>query len=130
VQPPEIPIDDARHPIHDPRYQNLTEKGAQPGTEALIDTVERIVPYWETDIKAKLKIYKEILIAAHGNSLRAIIKFLKNISDEDIVDLNIPTGIAYVFEFDEDFNLIKDEFLADEELLAQLMAELKEQTKK
>jgi len=130
VQPPAIPLDDNRHPIHDPRYKNLTEKGAQPGTEALIDTVERILPYWETDIKAKLKTYKEVLIAAHGNSLRAIIKFLKNISDEEIVDLNIPTGIAYVFEFDEDFNLIKDEFLADEETLAQLMAELKEQTKK
>ena len=130
VQPPAIPLDDPRHPIHDPRYQNLTEKGAQPGTEALIDTVERIAPYWETDIKEKLKIYKEILIAAHGNSLRAIIKFLKNISDEDIVDLNIPTGIAYVFEFDENLNLTKDEFLADEETFAKLMAEMAEQTKK
>jgi 2,3-bisphosphoglycerate-dependent phosphoglycerate mutase len=130
VQPPAIPLDDLRHPIHDPRYQNLTEKGAQPGTEALIDTVERIIPFWETNIKEKLETYKEVLIAAHGNSLRAIIKYLKNISDEDIVDLNIPTGIAYIFEFDADFNLIKDEFLADKETLAQLMAEMAEQTKK
>jgi len=130
VQPPEIPLEDVRHPIHDSRYQNIKEKGAQPGTEALIDTVNRILPYWETNIKETLKIYKEVLIAAHGNSLRAIIKFLKNISDEEIVDLNIPTGIAYVFEFDEDLNLIKDEFLADEETLAKLMAELAEQTKK
>jgi 2,3-bisphosphoglycerate-dependent phosphoglycerate mutase len=130
VQPPAIPLNDPRHPIHDPRYQQLTEKGAQPGTEALIDTVGRIIPYWETDIKIKLETYKEVLIAAHGNSLRAIIKFLKNISDEDIVDLNIPTGIAYIFEFDADLNLVNDYFLADKETLAKLMDELKEQTKK
>ena len=130
VQPPAIPLDDPRHPIHDPRYQQLNENGAQPGTEALIDTVTRIVPYWETDIKEKLETYKEVLIAAHGNSLRAIIKYLKNISDEDIVDLNIPTGIAYVFEFDADFNLISDYFLADEETMAKLKEEMEEQTKK
>jgi 2,3-bisphosphoglycerate-dependent phosphoglycerate mutase len=130
VQPPAIPLDDPRHPIHDPRYQQIMEEGAQPGTEALIDTVDRIVPYWKKDITEKLKTYKEVLIAAHGNSLRAIIKFLKNISDEDITNLNIPTGIAYIFEFDEDFNLVKDEFLADNETLAKLMAEMEEQTKK
>jgi len=130
VQPPVIPLDDPRHPAHDPRYQHITETGAQPGTEALMDTVNRIMPFWETDIKEKLKMHKEVLIAAHGNSLRAIIKFLKNISDEEIVDLNIPTGIAYVFEFDENLNLINDEFLADKEVLEKLMAELAEQTKK
>jgi len=130
VRPPAIQLDDLRHPAHDPRYQNITEPGAQPGTEALIDTVERILPYWETDIKEKLIIHKEVLVAAHGNSLRAIIKHLKNISDEDIVNLNIPTGIAYVFEFDENFNLVKDEFLADEATLKQLMEEVANQTKK
>jgi len=130
VRPPAIPLDDPRHPAHDPRYQNLKEKGAQPGTEALIDTVERILPYWESDIKPKLRTYKEILIAAHGNSLRALIKHLKNISDKDIVDLNIPTGIAYIFEFDDRFNLVKDEFLADEETLKKLMEEVANQTKK
>ena len=130
VKPPAIPLEDPRHPAHDPRYQNIKEEGAQPGTEALIDTVERIIPLWENDIKAKLKFHKEILIAAHGNSLRAIIKHLKNISNEDIVDLNIPTGIAYIFEFDNNFNLLKDEFLADEETLKMLMEEMKNQTKK
>ena len=74
--------------------------------------------------------HKEVLVAAHGNSLRAIIKHLKNISDEAIVDLNIPTGIAYVFEFDENFNLTRDEYLADAETLQQLMDEVKNQTKK
>jgi len=130
VRPPEIPLNDPRHPANDPRYVNIKEEGAQPGTEALIDTVERIVPYWESDIKEKLKTHKEVLVAAHGNSLRGIIKHLKNISDEDIVNLNIPTGIAYVFEFDNDFNLIKDEFLADEETLKKLMEEVANQTKK
>jgi 2,3-bisphosphoglycerate-dependent phosphoglycerate mutase len=130
VRPPALSLNDPRHPMQDPRYRQFTEESAHPGTEALIDTFDRIVPYWESDIKEKLKTYKEVLIAAHGNSLRAIIKFLKNISDEDIADLNIPTGIAYVYEFDENFNLIKDEILADEETLKRLMEELKEQTKK
>jgi 2,3-bisphosphoglycerate-dependent phosphoglycerate mutase len=88
------------------------------------------VPFWESHIKDQLKNCKEVLIAAHGNSLRAIIKHLKNISDEEIVDLNIPTGIAYIFEFDENFNLVKDEFLADEETLRALMEEVANQTKK
>jgi len=130
VRPPAIPVDDPRHPAHDPRYQHLKEEGAQPGTEALIDTVKRIVPFWESDIKKKLKTYKEVLVVAHGNSLRSIIKYLKNISDEAIVDLNIPTGIAYIFEFDEYFNLIKDEFLADEDTLKVLMQEVANQIKK
>jgi 2,3-bisphosphoglycerate-dependent phosphoglycerate mutase len=130
VQPPAIPLDDPRHPVHDPRYQNITENGAQPGTEALIDTVERIVPYWESDIKGKLKTYKEVLVAAHGNSLRGIIKHLKGISDQDIVSLNLPTGIPYVFEFDADFNILKDYFLADEETLKKLMEEVANQIKK
>jgi 2,3-bisphosphoglycerate-dependent phosphoglycerate mutase len=130
VRPPAIPLDDLRHPAHDPRYQLIREKGAQPGTEALIDTVERIVPYWESDIKEKLKIYKEVLVVAHGNSLRGIIKHLKGISDQEIVSLNLPTGIPYVFEFDADFNLLNDYFLADEETLKKLMEEVANQTKK
>jgi len=130
VRPPAIPFDDPRHPAHDPRYRDITEEGARPGTEALIDTVERIVPYWESDIKVKLKTCREVLVVAHGNSLRGIIKHLKNISDTDIVSLNLPTGVPYVFEFDESFNLIKDYFLADEETLQKLMEEVANQIKK
>jgi 2,3-bisphosphoglycerate-dependent phosphoglycerate mutase len=130
ARPPAIPLDDPRHPSHDPRYQQITEAGAQPGTESLFDTVERIVPYWETNVKQALKTHKEVLIAAHGNSLRAMIKHLKNISDEEIVDLNIPTGVAYVFEFDNNLNLINDKFLADEETLKKMMEEVKNQTKR
>lgn len=130
VRPPAIPESDPRHPKNDPRYADLTEEGSQPGTEALIDTVERIVPYWESDIKPCLIHHKEIVVAAHGNSLRGIIKHLKNISDSDIVSLNLPTGIPFVFEFDEQMNLTKDYFLADEETLRQLMEEVANQTKK
>ena len=130
VRPPEISLDDPRHPAHDLRYQLIEEEGAKPGTEALIDTVDRILPFWKSDIQEKLKTYKEVLLAAHGNSLRAIIKYLKNISDEEITDLNIPTGIAYIFEFDDNFNLVKDEFLADEETLKKLMEEVANQAKK
>ena len=130
VRPPEIPQDDPRHPSHDPRYQDIHENGAQPGTEALIDTVNRIIPLWKEEISESLKTYHEVLVTAHGNSLRGIIKYLKNISDEDILELNLPTGIPYIFELDEHFNVMKDYFLADEETLQKLMDEVKNQTKK
>ncbi|MDR2980124.1 MAG: 2,3-diphosphoglycerate-dependent phosphoglycerate mutase [Bacteroidales bacterium] len=130
VRPPAIPIDDLRHPNHDPRYQGLTEEGSQPGTEALKDTVGRIIPLWQNDITAKLKEHREVLVTAHGNSLRGIIKYLKNISDEDIVSLNLPTGIPYIFELDENFNVLKDYFLTDEETLKKLMEEVANQTTK
>lgn len=130
VRPPELPTDDPRHPINDARYQHLTEKGSAPATEALIDTVERIVPYWKSDICKKLQEHKEVIVAAHGNSLRGIVKYLKNISDSDIIALNLPTGIPYVFEFDDNMMLVKDYFLADEATLKKLMDEVANQGKK
>jgi len=130
VRPPALPLEHPNHPANDPRYTKLTEEGAKPGTEALIDTVARILPYWESYIKPKLKEHKEVLVTAHGNSLRGIIKHLKNISDEDIISLNLPTGIPYVFELDDNFNVISDQFLADEETLKKLMEEVANQTKK
>jgi 2,3-bisphosphoglycerate-dependent phosphoglycerate mutase len=78
-----------------------------PLTESLKETVGRMVPYWENEIRESLKEQNQVLVAAHGNSLRAVIKYLKNISDEDIVSLNLPTGIPYVFEFDDQLNLTK-----------------------
>lgn len=130
VRPPALDLNDERHPGHEDRYKNIHEIGAMPATEALCDTVNRIVPYWETNISETLKEYKEIVVAAHGNSLRGIVKYLKNISDEDIISLNIPTGIPYVFDFDKDMNLVKDYFLADEETLKKLMNEVANQGKK
>jgi 2,3-bisphosphoglycerate-dependent phosphoglycerate mutase len=130
VRPPALDDKDERHPKNSIRYANLTEEGSAPGTEALIDTVARIVPFWKSDISEKLKEHKEVIVAAHGNSLRGIVKYLKNISDEDIISLNLPTGIPYVFEFDENMKLVKDYFLADEETLKKLMEEVANQGKK
>ena len=130
IQPPAMDQSDKNHPINDVRYQGIDEKGSAPATEALCDTVERIVPYWENNIKQTLIKHKQVLVAAHGNSLRGIIKHLKNINDVDIISLNLPTGIPYVFEFDDKMNLVKDYFLADEETLKKLMDEVANQGKK
>ncbi len=130
VRPPALEPSDERHPKNDIRYQGIDDPAATPGTEALVDTVNRIIPYWQDSIQAKLIEEKEIIIAAHGNSLRGIVKYLKNISDSEIVSLNLPTGIPYVFEFDDNMNLINDYFLADEETLKKLMDEVANQGKK
>lgn len=130
VRPPAIPEDDERHPMHDPRYAGIRKEGAMPGTEALVDTTNRIIPLWENEISQKLKIYNEVLVTAHGNGLRGIIKYLMDISDEEIVSLNLPTGIPYVLEMDDSFKVTKDYFLADEETLKKLMDEVANQTKK
>ncbi|MCX6286992.1 MAG: 2,3-diphosphoglycerate-dependent phosphoglycerate mutase [Bacteroidetes bacterium] len=129
VPPPPLPLDDPRHPIHDPRYRDLDPKDI-PATEALKDTVNRIVPYWKDEMEPNLIVHKEVLVAAHGNSLRGIVKYLKNISDQDIIGLNLPTGVPYVFEFDDNMNLQKDYFLGDPEIIKKLMDEVANQGKK
>jgi len=129
VPPPPMEDNDPRHPRFDHRYADL-EPSQVPATEALKDTVERIVPYWKSDISKSLQEHREVLVAAHGNSLRGIVKYLKNISDQDIVSLNLPTGIPYVFEFDEKMNLVKDYFLGDPEVIKKLMEEVANQAKK
>jgi len=130
VRPPQMETSDPHHAVNDVRYQGIDDPAATPSTEALCDTVNRIVPYWQNTIEKKLINEKEIIIAAHGNSLRGIVKYLKNISNEDIVSLNLPTGIPYVFEFDENLKLVKDYFLADAETLKKLMEEVANQGKK
>ena len=129
VPPPPMELDDPRHPRFDPRYRDLKPSDI-PATESLKETVERIVPYWLSDISKKLNEESEVLVAAHGNSLRGIVKYLKNIANEDIVGLNLPTGIPYVFEFDDDMNLLKDYFLGDPEVIKKLMEEVANQGKK
>ena len=101
-----------------------------PRTESLKDTIERIMPYWKCVIFPNLKTADELLVVAHGNSLRGIIKHLKGISDEDIVKLNLPTAVPYVFEFDDDLNLTKDYFLGDPEEIKKLMEAVANQGKK
>jgi 2,3-bisphosphoglycerate-dependent phosphoglycerate mutase len=127
--PPAIPLDDPRHPKHEARYAGLNPQDI-PSTEALKHTEERIVPYWISDISKSLKEHGEVLVAAHGNSLRGIVKYLKNMGQDEILVFNIPTGIPYVFEFDNDLNLIKDYFVGDPEEIRKLMEQVANQAKK
>jgi len=114
IQPPALEKTDPRYPGFDPRYKELSEKEL-PLTECLKDTVERFVPYWEETIAPVVKSGKRVLITAHGNSLRALVKYLDNIPDSEIVELNIPTGIPLVYELDENLRPIKSYYLGDEE---------------
>ncbi len=128
VPPTPLSKDDERAPHQDLRYKGIDEKQL-PLTESLKETVERILPYWNDVIVPEMKKHNEIIIAAHGNSLRGIIKHLKNISNEDIVSLNLPTGVPYVFEFDDNMNLQKDYFLGDPEEIKKLMDAVANQAK-
>ena len=129
VAPNPLTEDDPRNPRFDIRYQDVPDNEL-PRTEALKNTVERILPYWKEEIFPALKTSDQILVTAHGNSLRGIIKYLKNISDEDIVKLNLPTGVPYVFEFDDNMNLVNDYFLGDPEEIKKLMEAVANQGKK
>ncbi len=112
--PPALEPDDERYPGCDPRYANLT-KDVLPLAEALKHTVERFLPYWHDAIVPEIKAGKRVLIAAHGNSLRALVKHLDNVSEDDIVGLNIPTGIPLVYELDEELQPIRSGYLGDPE---------------
>ncbi|HKV97949.1 MAG TPA: 2,3-diphosphoglycerate-dependent phosphoglycerate mutase [Gammaproteobacteria bacterium] len=112
VRPPALAESDARHPNFDPRYSAL-QPAERPATESLADTVARFVPYYEQTILPAMRAGKRIIISAHGNSLRALVKHLDKISDEDIVALNIPTGIPLVYEFDRHFTPTRHHYLGD-----------------
>lgn len=112
--PPALEMDDQRHPRFDSRYADLSPEEL-PSTECLKDTLERVLPYWDSAIAPAIKSGQNLLIAAHGNSLRAMVKYLDNISDAEITGLNIPTGIPLVYELDEDLKAIKSYYLGDPE---------------
>jgi 2,3-bisphosphoglycerate-dependent phosphoglycerate mutase len=112
--PPELKPEDERNPARDPRYAGLA-KGEAPLTESLKDTVARVVPYWEGTLAPAIKAGARLLITAHGNSLRALVKHLDAISDEDIVELNIPTGVPLVYELDADLKAQRHHYLGDPE---------------
>ncbi len=114
VPPPALTEDDPRYQGNDPRYKSLN-KDEQPLTECLKDTVARFMPYWNNRILGALKEYNTILIVAHGNSLRALVKYLDNISDEEIPKLNIPTGIPLIYEFNDELTPENHYYLADPE---------------
>jgi len=114
VRPPALEQGDERYPASDPRYRNLN-KNDIPVCESLKDTVNRFLPYWHDTLAPAISSGKKVLVAAHGNSLRALVKYLDNVSETDIVKLNIPTGIPLVYELTEDLKSIRHYYLGDEE---------------
>ncbi|MGP1515847.1 MAG: 2,3-diphosphoglycerate-dependent phosphoglycerate mutase [Bacteroidales bacterium] len=128
-RPPALEDSDERNPKNDHRYEEVSPSDL-PMTESLKDCIARCMPYFQTTIMPEFKKYDTILITAHGNSLRGIVKNLKGMSEEEIIKFNIPTGVPYVFTFDDNMNVVKDEFLADEQTLKKLMAAVANQGKK
>jgi 2,3-bisphosphoglycerate-dependent phosphoglycerate mutase len=112
IRPPALNEGDSRYPGHDPRYTNLT-KEQLPLTECLKDTVERVLPCWHEMIAPSIRAGRKLLIAAHGNSLRALVKYLEGLSDNEIIDLNIPTGVPLVEELDENLKSVRHYYLGD-----------------
>ncbi len=114
IAPPILEKGDTRCPYLQEQYRSICEKEL-PLTESLKDTIARAVPYFEQVIKPQMLEQKRILIAAHGNSLRALVKYFENLSDEEIISVNIPTGVPLVYEFDSNFNILKKAYLGDQE---------------
>ena len=126
--PPALTEDDERFPANDPRYQNVP-KEELPLTECLKDTVDRVLPYWNDSIVPDIKSGKRVIIAAHGNSLRALVKYLDNMSEAEIMELNIPTGVPLVYEFDENLKPLKHYYLGDAAEIASAMDAVAKQGK-
>ncbi|MBN8538188.1 MAG: 2,3-diphosphoglycerate-dependent phosphoglycerate mutase [Deltaproteobacteria bacterium] len=129
VPPPEMSLTDARHPKNDIRYKNVALKDL-PGSESLKDTVARFIPLWTEKIVPDLKRNKKVLIAAHGNSLRALIMNLEGLSPEEIMQVNVPTGIPISYELDESFKVISKKFLGDPEEVEKAIQSVANQGKK
>jgi 2,3-bisphosphoglycerate-dependent phosphoglycerate mutase len=110
ISPPELDVGDARHPAHDPRYAGIANL---PATESLATTLDRVLPCWNEAIAPELRNGRNVLIAAHGNSLRALVKMLDKVSDDEITGFNIPTGIPLAYELDDDLKPVSREFLGD-----------------
>jgi 2,3-bisphosphoglycerate-dependent phosphoglycerate mutase len=128
IPPPPLTADDPRHPSRDPRYAGLSPSEL-PLTETLKDTVARFLPYWHETIAPSIKAGKRVIIAAHGNSLRALVKYLDNIDEQTIVDLNIPTGIPLVYELDHDLRPLRHYYLGDPAAAAAAAARVANQAK-
>jgi 2,3-bisphosphoglycerate-dependent phosphoglycerate mutase len=128
VPPPALDLDDERHPRFDPRYASLTPEQL-PATESLKITLERVLPYWHSTLTPVIKSGKRVIIAAHGNSIRALVKYLDDISEAEITELNIPTGLPLVYELDEDLKPIEHYYLGDPEEAARKAAAVANQAK-
>jgi 2,3-bisphosphoglycerate-dependent phosphoglycerate mutase len=128
IPPPPLSPDDSRHAGRDPRYAGLSPDEI-PLTESLKDTVERFLPYWHEVIAPSIQSGERVLISAHGNSLRALVKYLDNISDDEIVELNIPTGIPLVYELDDQLKPLNRFYLGDAKAAAEAAARVAEQSR-
>jgi 2,3-bisphosphoglycerate-dependent phosphoglycerate mutase len=129
VPPPPLAPDDPRHPRFDVRYADV-DPSLLPPSESLQDTLARVLPYWEQRIVPELRGGKHVLIVAHGNSLRALVKMLDHMSESDIVELNIPTGVPIVYELDEQLQSLGRRFLGDPAAIAAAQEAVKRQTEK
>ena len=126
IPPPELDSDDERHPSHDARYAGIDDL---PATESLATTLDRVLPCWEETIAPELRAGKNVLIAAHGNSLRALVKMLDKVSDDEITSFNIPTGVPLAYELDDDLIPLSREFLGDPDAIAKAAAAVAAQGK-
>lgn len=128
VMPPALEENDERNPRNQEQYR-YENKNDLPLTESLKETIERAVPYFESEIKPQMLANKRVLIAAHGNSIRALVKYFEDLSADEIMEVNIPTGVPLVYEFDDNFKVIKKYYLGDQEALAAKMASVANQGK-
>jgi 2,3-bisphosphoglycerate-dependent phosphoglycerate mutase len=129
IPPPPLALDDKRHPRFDPRYADVSP-GELPATESLKDTLGRVLPYWTTRIAPELARGRHVLVVAHGNSLRALVKMLDGISEQEIVELNIPTGVPLLYEFDAALKSQGSRYLGDPEAIRAAAEAVKQQTAK
>ena len=129
VPPPPLAPDDPRHPRFDPRYAGIAPE-ALPATESLKDTLARVAPFWESQIAPELKAGREVLVVAHGNSLRALVKMLDGMSEREIVDFNIPTGVPIAYDFDRALSARDRRFLGDPAAIAAAAEAVKRQTER
>jgi 2,3-bisphosphoglycerate-dependent phosphoglycerate mutase len=129
IPPPPLSLDDPRHPRFDPRYAEV-DSASLPAAESLKDTLSRVLPYWESRIVPELRANRDVLVVAHGNSLRALVKMLDMMSESDIVEFNIPTGIPILYELDEQLQSLGRRFLGDQQAIAAAQEAVRRQTEK
>lgn len=129
IPPPPLGSDDLRHPRFDPRYTGI-DAAFLPATESLKDTLARVLPFWEQRIAPELRAGRNVIVAAHGNSLRAMVKMLDGVSEKDIVELNIPTGVPLLYELDDQLKPISSRYLGDAAAIAAAAEAVKRQAEK
>lgn len=129
VPPPQLTIDDPRHPKNDPKYKDFDPK-ALPTGESLKDTIARFIPYWQKEVEPVIKSGKKIIVSLHSNSLRALIKYLDNLDEQQIMKVNVPYCIPLVYELDDNLKAVKHYYLASDEEVARVIDSIKNQAKK